>query len=521
MHIDLETIEPALCHARTLLLRSVASEDEEVHRALRAVRDFVELQRESSPEEYNLEDVLRPVFATQPDVSLERGNVREVRCRGDREQVAVAIRAILQSIWLDADAITRLDVVEEDEVPVVRLSFDGPGKLLPEWRLGGFVTMTREVLEPCWTLATRGGRFDRRPDGIDLRLAGIRVLPEIASPSDELLDTVRVAERNARVVSGDATSRPAAVRQRILDSVDKALAFVDDDGRGVEPADISVMLAEVVESQRTALDRAAIECASEVQDDIPPIAIHRKRLRSVFVNLLRHSCEAFTRGGEVSILAEYHSASRRVELLGEIAGTQYDRSAIRHFASIRRAVEAVHRGEVTLSSHESGLSVAMAIPDPVGQTLDAWIPGFERFTSRSQQMLRLLKSGGPTPPEEFLLGGILEEELERMLLSRLSVAPATNLAHDMAVQPTGFPGSSPERLEKALTQIRKGKPKKEICKPAYAAEILWAFRRDDRHRAAVGTLSLDDDALERLCTALFETPPDHLTCLRVLARTLE
>lgn len=45
-------------------------------------------------------------------------------------------------------------------------------------------------------------------------------------------------------------------------------------------------------------------------------------------------------------------------------------------------------------------------------------------------MLRLLKSGAQAPPEDFILGGILEHELEARLLPRLSQPMAPRVARE-------------------------------------------------------------------------------------------
>ncbi|MBN2309498.1 MAG: hypothetical protein JXR94_11035, partial [Candidatus Hydrogenedentes bacterium] len=139
---------------------------------------------------------------------------------------------------------------------------------------------------------------------------------------------------------------------------------------------------------------------------------------------------------------------------------------------------------------------------------------------RSRQVLRLLKSGGEGPPEGFLLAGVLEEELERWLLPRLASAPVCNIAHEMAAGDDGLPGGAPQRLDKALGQIKRGKPRKEICKPPYAAEILWAFRAQERYREAVGAERLSQEDIEFLCRAMSGDRPDYAACLRLIARAV-
>jgi len=169
---------------------------------------------------------------------------------------------------------------------------------------------------------------------------------------------------------------------------------------------------------------------------------------------------------------------------------------------------------------ESGMTWTVELPDSVGKVLDEWLPGWDALSSRSCQILRLLKSGGPAPPEEFLLGGVLEEELERWLMPRLTKPAVVNIAHELNLAEAALPGGSKDRLVKAITQIERGKPRKEIVKPAYAGEILWAFRGNERRRQAIGSGPLNDEELRMLCEGLVSRPPAYLRCLELIAKTM-
>ncbi|MCL4694617.1 MAG: hypothetical protein KJ060_19160, partial [Candidatus Hydrogenedentes bacterium] len=116
MRLNLEPIEPALSDARERL-KSRETNDAAVHRALRAARDFLELHRETQPEEYDLHPLLAEVHAGYPYVHVD--NSRSVRqCRGDREQVGAAIRAAIQSMEFEADTALRLSIELDGEVPL-------------------------------------------------------------------------------------------------------------------------------------------------------------------------------------------------------------------------------------------------------------------------------------------------------------------------------------------------------------------------------------------------------------------
>jgi len=99
-------------------------------------------------------------------------------------------------------------------------------------------------------------------------------------------------------------------------------------------------------------------------------------------------------------------------------------------------------------------------------------------------------SGNAGLPMARLVGDVFEQGLERWVLPRLSGAAAVNAAHDLGSENQRLSGSSLDRLSKALVQIKRGKPRKEIAKPPYAAEMLWAFRRDTGSRKAVGAEQL-------------------------------
>jgi hypothetical protein len=188
-----------------------------------------------------------------------------------------------------------------------------------------------------------------------------------------------------------------------------------------------------------------------------------------------------------------------------------------HAASWRR-IALAHAGTCAFDRDGHRATLRIVLPDPVGAALDVAIPGWEAFSDRSRQMLRLLKSGASPLPEDFLLGGVLEETLETLLFERLGAPLARNIAVDLKPDNRGLKKSDPERLKKALAQVSRGKPKKEICQPQYAGELIWAFRGDARRRAALGAESLDENELLRLCEALLATPPEYYAGLALLAR---
>jgi hypothetical protein len=251
---------------------------------------------------------------------------------------------------------------------------------------------------------------------------------------------------------------------------------------------------------------------------MPPLPVYRKRLREFFATAVKYAEEVLTGGGSIVVLSEYTPGERRADFIITIEGAQIAPGPEPLVASLRRAIVDVHGGSFEISTGPTSVTLAVSLPDPVGRDIDAWIPGFEVFSEHAKQILRLLRSGGPVPPEEVLLAGVLDEELERWLLPRLTHSTTQFVVQDLVANNRGLPGTSPERLKKALDQVKRGKPRREITRPPYAAELLYAFRGTEQHREAIGAGKLSQEELETLCRSLLESPCAHVRCLRLVAK---
>ncbi|MCP4645440.1 MAG: hypothetical protein GY851_33660 [bacterium] len=515
-----DEVEPALCLAQRGLAKAQEGDADacaRAHDVLKAARRFLDIHREPTLTMYDASALLqghaRELEAERR--TLELDPVSNVP--GDPEQVMGCLLALADTARFEADAQLDIALYEEDEVPRIEMSFDGPGRFDNPLRLGGCVEISMDMLCERWTAATRGGRIDRTSVGLSLRLAGIREVQESMGGLDSILDPVREAEQRLRLAladEGDQDSVKEASR-----AVADALRVTDEPGR-VEPADLTAAVNEVTEECRETLRERGITLEVYCDAGMPPIAMLRRRVQSVFRNAATYARETLDRGGVLSTLIDYDVAERAVGIVATIGGTQCEWRPSCRLDSMERAIVDVHGGSFEGAQEGSGITLTATLPDAVGKTLDAWVPGFEVFTERSKQMLRLLKSGGAAPPAEILLPGILEEELESWLLPRLSQAQAMNLAHDLPQTNAGLAGTSADRCGKALTQVMRGKPRKEICKPPYAAEILWAFRGDERHRKAVGAELLGQKDVEALCTELLRPEADYVECLKTIARAL-
>jgi hypothetical protein len=503
-----DTIEPNLSYARERL----GADPEQAHAAVKACRSLLGLL--STPDYVNYDP--RAVLHAQEKHLVDDTHTMELepvaKCVGVPEQIAACVSALAKGAVLREDAILCTELFEEDDVPRIALTIDGPGQFADPVVLWGSARLPFDLLCERWTAATRGGRIDETTGGLVLRLKGQREVPAAEDVPEDLTAAVRGAEQRLRLLvagEGDAASAREAI--------DGALAVVDADTRGREPADLTAVVSESVDEHREALKARAIAIETYCDTHIPPIAMHRKRIRTAIASALNHTAAVLPRGGAVAILVDYDAKERLAGFVVTVGGTQCDTTETCYVAAMRRAFVDIHGGSFTMAPEKPGVTFTMALPDPVGCELDTWLPGFDLFSDRSCQMLRLLKSGGPTPPEELIFTGVLEEELDRWLSPLLSAPAVVNIAHDLKADNDDLAGSSSERLQKALTQLKRGKPRKELCSPPYAAEILWAFRAEERHRRAVGTELFDEDGLRAFCTGLLKTPPDSLACLRLLA----
>ena len=489
----------------------------EAHAALRTARDIADLHATPIASEYDIQGLAHRL------ASVGRNPFRPISIPsciavGDSGQVRCLIRILTDSARLEFDAELDLSLQVVDDVPVLQCSIDGPGHFPENVDLGFGVSLSREFVAATWTNATRGGRIDFELASLTFRFKGVRMVTDQPTLDEVLADGVREAEQQARLAEApdsgvgiDVTwEKVHAVLLRVLGVIDTA-----DDAR--QPADLSTLLQEAM-ADRDAT--APVSVAVEADPGIPPIAILRNRIRRLLKGILTCADTALTHGGSLTLSLDQAPAERTVSIWAQGEGKVTSERLDWFVPTLRRCVEDAHSGRFEVDADSAGFALVATFPDTIARELDDWLPGWDSFAPRSIQMLRLLKSGGPVPPEDLILSGVLEDELERRLLPRLSVAPATTLAHELEPAKVGLTGAAAERLEKALGQIRKGKPKKEICAPAYASVVLQAFGQDDRHRSAIGVDLSYKDAFETLIVQLNMNSINYISALRVLSLAL-
>ncbi len=426
-------------------------------------------------------------------------------CIGDVRQIWDCLRIVTRAAALGEDTSLVVEVCEEASAPIVALSFDGPGSFPSPLGVTDWLDMPLELLGARWTAATRGGRIDPIANGFVLRLTGQRMPPESYDAFVPAREAVQAACEQSDL-------------HACLAAVDAALAAMDGSGQTLQPGELATLISGVVKEYEPQLTAASIVCEPMLSGDIPPVLMVRDRLRAFFANAMRYTLRTLRSGGVLALMAEYDARKRAVEIVVTIDGKETLAVDECLPASMRRAMVDGHRGGFEISLEARSVTISAILPDPVGCELDTWMPGFDVFTERSRQVLRLLRSGGEGLPEVPLLAAVLEEELEAWLLPRLAEPAMSNIAHESAYDNRGLPGSSPERLKKALDQIKRGKPRKEIARPPYAAELLFAFRRTERERAALGAVNLSEDEMATFAQQLLANPPAPEACLRLIAR---
>ncbi len=513
-----ETVEPVLCFARECVAQGAC---DDTGKALRACSAYLNLYRPPIYEVCNAAAFLRDrLHELQDDAHVF--TIEPVHDGvGDTSQVADIVAMIVHGVALEEESVVVAEVFDLEQAPCVALSLEGAGRFPQEFAVDGLLRTSLDELQIRWTSATRGGRIERSTNGLLLRLTGQRMPPDVTGQYETLREAVDDALRVWETRQGGDVVR----------AVDKALGIIDGEG-GRSPADLHALLSEALQTCEADLTKHSIVLDKLFAKALPPIVVHRKRLRDYVTGLAAYAQDFLIEGGAMTLLLDYDSERRVVELAANVSCKEsgpgdrahQDRCLRCTLASLRRAVVDVHGGEFEVEVSAREATITAILPDGVGRTLDEWIPHFEVFTERSKQVLRLLRSGGETPPEDLLLAGVLEEELERWLLPRLSETPAINVAHEIATtallqdRSRGKKRACADRLDKVLDQIKRGKPRREIAKPPYAAAILHAFNIGERGRKAIGAEAITEAEVEKLCSDLQGAPPDYTECLRIIAR---
>lgn len=361
--------------------------------------------------------------------------------------------------------------------------------------LEGYFRFDLSEVSDCWTRATRDGRIDVTPEGATLWLQGARQTPP-AIPEAGALRTL--------LEPGD------------LDAAVRALNLID--GREApQPLSLARLLQEVVAEREDELGKAGVRVLLEEGPKTSQLLLRRSRIHALGHTLLDFCLWHLRLGAHVKLSLLEQTDERTVELQMQVEGEQAAFQESFHLSSMRRVVQD-HQGHLEALCEGEQAMLAFTFPELVGRSLDAWLPGWTRFSARSQQMLRLLKGAAQSPPEQFILEGVLEEELERRLLPCLETPAARNTAKALESTAARQCFRNGPRAVKAIGQAARGKPKKEIAQPAYAAELIHLFGSAPEGLAA---LRMEDFGLPQriaLCESLVQVPVQAHAALMLLAQ---
>lgn len=481
--------------------------EEDTEQILQACREFLRLYAAPVPAFY---DPCALLLEHKEEITAGRHELRTEHvseCTGIPERLLACLKCIIDSTHLEEDAALFLEVFEQEErrakIPRIGLGLDGPGCIPNDFFVGGVFRLPFEELNDCWTQATRGGRIDRTPNGLDLRLKGMRLTPSPLPEVDPLLTMLESAS--------------------IKDDIVPILEYLKGAPRE-EACEVRVLLQEVLQERQEAFKRASLPVETHFDPAIPPILVCRARVKRFFSLVCEYALWVLPLEGSLTISLNYKEKTRSLMIQATLTAVRENSAPRCHFPLLRQIIEE-QGGLVDIMTNpphssnkkKSSVQIQAMLPDRTGAELDAWIPGWGVFSAQSQQMLRLIKSGASPLPEEFILAGVLEEELERWLMARLSTPLAQNLAHELKPVKSDLPGSELSRLTKALRAIGKGKPKKDLCQPAYAGELFGHFGQSDRARKALGTDILTENELKEFAQALMASSPRYTTCLKFLA----
>lgn len=467
------------------------------HQAIRAALDTLRILGPTQSDTQPVSTCLKPVERQLKSETVQFNWNGDPTCRIDAEAVAAIVRTAIENAQLSGDAVLLVEVDGDAEPPLVELVFDGPGSIPETWFVGGIAPIPFEELRLHWTRHTGGARLDRTEKGVALKFVGQREPEPNPDEHEAVFAAVVEAERVLRLAVSDGAVPKADVVQTVLDAMDA-------ESPGPEPADVRALLRGVLGDDHT----SEILCS----DSVPPVTMRRDRVAVSLERLCILARPRMEAGAKAVVRAVYNAPDRAVEMECTFPRAGDDVAWEAACAAFERVISALHNGIFMADLTADQCAISLTLPDPIGAALNDWIPGFDVFSERSIQMLRLLKSGGQAPPEDLILGGVLESELERWLMATLEESPAVNVAHELDK------GKNPPRVAKALGQIRKGKPKKEICAPSYAAEIIGAYRVDERGRRALGLASFETEEIDALLNGLTSEPLGYLTCLRLLVK---
>ena len=436
-----------------------------------------------------------------PGVSLDLAPAPE--CAGDSLTIIAILRALRDALLPDPSTLASIRLTTEKDTPVVYIELDGPGCILPMITVEGYVAVPLTDIQEAWTLATIGGRIDRTPNGFVCKLRGVR------KPRDPRPEAVRWADIFKHVLAL-STNKPSGARTAILE----ILADLSGDDKP-DACDLGTLLREKQSAYAPQISERDIRVDISLPDALPPLLLPRNMLAVALDAVFYRALGVLTDSGILSINIGYDKASRLAEMAISLAGRQIPERGeylIAALKSIAPDTECIADNTETM--------ISFTLPDKVGLLLDDWLPGYEIMGEQAEKMLRMLKAGSCPFPEEFVLGGVLETGMTRWLIPCLDKPVVAYFAQDISPDNKGLEGGNPDRLKKALEQVRRGKVRKEIAEAQYAAEIIHAFAPHEKGRKYLAADHLSAEELLTMAKKLLAGPDGLPEATRTLLKIL-
>ncbi len=509
----LNSVEPALSYI--YLRRKNPDELSQVFTALDSCERFLQIYLPPQVKTFQLVE-LRNLLQEQADARCYLADWDDATCRGDPCQIAELLGCVLNGARLEKDAIIQVSAVVKNDIPRIVLSFDGPGCFPECLALGAAVYLGFHDFEERWTAATRGGGITKTPYRLELRLAGQKPLPHSFPQAEKIVGYIE----DARQILKEKCTDPSGDSKKLEGILQNCVDLVQPKDCSLTALDVIATAKKAFEEIRQARVFSKGLCELRSLTSIPPLLVPRGLFHLFWKNAARLVAENAIESDTV-VFVNYNAENRLVNIRFCFVAFEASFSVECLLVSLERLVADMEGQLATKWNGKQLENTEIDLKDVIGMRLDSKLPGWEHFTAKSKQLLRMLESLPEDQSREAIRGpvlqGVLEEELEKNLLPALSLPQIVNYAYDLSGIETPF-WMAQENLEKVLSQVRRGKPKKELARRAYAAAAYWLFSKCPAFRERTGLQELSTDDIRAFCQILMEPVLDNYQALRYLAR---
>jgi len=295
--------------------------------------------------------------------------------------------------------------------------------------------------------------------------------------------------------------------------IDEEIAFVN----------LTLLTRDIVEATATLFPRHRMTLSTKETPPIPPLLLHREKMRSALINGIKNGMEAMPERGRLHVTLECDPLNH--EVIVEIVDQGSKEKKHSSFGdartgvgmtSMRRVVEDFHGGEISWALNlRGGMTVTMKLRDLIGARLCQEITHFYRLSDETQRALRLssyLKEEAASFVTLLLLKGV-EVELSRLLREKLSERALLSFLRALPQQPLfrllaqDLPGSPHERFAAFLEQVERKGLKKRRLTLDIGGMLIWCLGRSYTTERLhienpLGIQGLSQEELRSLVTSL-------------------